>query len=205
MSSNAPKPTLRLDWCTHEAAKYAVEHWHYSRKLPASKTVRIGVWEGGLFIGCLLYSWGSNRNLPASYGVAQTQCAELTRVALRSHAAPVSRILAISVRMLRKQSPGLRVLVSYADPNHDHHGGIYQAAGWLYTGRSAVNEAYEVDGVVMHKRLLTGSSYGRKAPPMPVTAKRVVPMQKFRYVMPLDAAMRAQVAPLAKPYPKRTP
>jgi hypothetical protein len=24
------KPVLKLDWCSHAAAKYAVEHWHYS-------------------------------------------------------------------------------------------------------------------------------------------------------------------------------
>jgi hypothetical protein len=28
-------------------------------------------------------------------------------------------------------------------------------------------------------------------------------MGKYRYLMPLDAAMRAQIAPLAKPYPKK--
>ena len=204
MSSAASKPTLRLDWCTHAAAKYAVENWHYSAKLPASKTVRIGVWEGGVFIGCLLYSWGNNRNMPKSYGVTQTECAELTRVALTAHRSAVSRILAISVRLLRRQSPGLRVLVSYADPNRDHHGGIYQAAGWIYTGESHANEAYLVDGVVMHKRLLTGASFGRPAPQMPTHARRVVPLRKHRYVMPLDDEMRARIEPLAKPYPKRS-
>lgn len=205
MSSTARKPVLRLDWCTHEAAKYAVENWHYSGRLPASKTVRIGVWEDSKFIGCVLYSWGNNRNMPKTYGVLQTECAELTRVALAAHQSAVSRVLAISAKMLKKHSPGIRVLVSYADPNHDHHGGIYQAAGWIYTGSSAANEAYEVDGVIMHKRLLTGRSYGRPAPPMPTNAKRVMPMRKHRYVLPLDVEMRSRVEPLAKPYPKRSP
>ena len=38
---------LRLDFCTHEAAKHAVLRWHYSRAMPSAKLVRIGVWEGG--------------------------------------------------------------------------------------------------------------------------------------------------------------
>ena len=25
------KPVLRIDWATHEAARYACEKWHYSR------------------------------------------------------------------------------------------------------------------------------------------------------------------------------
>ena len=33
---------LRLDWCSHDAAKYAVEHYHYSRSMPAGKTVKVG-------------------------------------------------------------------------------------------------------------------------------------------------------------------
>jgi len=47
------KVDLRLDWCSHAAAKYAVEHWHYSKTMPVSKRVNIGVWEGEKFIGRL--------------------------------------------------------------------------------------------------------------------------------------------------------
>ena len=39
------KTILKLDWCSHDAALYAVKHWHYSKSLPCSKTARIGVWE----------------------------------------------------------------------------------------------------------------------------------------------------------------
>lgn len=194
---------LRLDWCSHEAAKYAVERWHYSGVLPANKSVRIGVWEGGQFIGCIIFGWGSNRNMGASIGLKQTECAELTRVALRAHRAPVSRIVAVAIRILRRHSPGLRALFSYADPNRGHVGGIYQALGWIYTGRSAVNEAYLVDGKVLHKRVFTGRNYGRAATKLPAGARKVIPEPKHRYVLPLDDEMRARVAPLAKPYPKR--
>ncbi len=42
---------LHLDFCSHEAAKYAVMRWHYSRRMPKSKLVRIGVWEDEKFVG----------------------------------------------------------------------------------------------------------------------------------------------------------
>lgn len=32
------------------------------------------------------------------------------------------------------------VIVSYADPNNGHHGYIYQATNWIYTGAGRVNE-----------------------------------------------------------------
>jgi hypothetical protein len=57
------RPELQLDWCDHAAAKYAVEHWHYSRSLPTPPIVRCGVWEGGRFIGCVLFSRGASSHL----------------------------------------------------------------------------------------------------------------------------------------------
>ena len=31
------KPVLKLDWCSHAAAKYAVEHWHYESRCLLSR------------------------------------------------------------------------------------------------------------------------------------------------------------------------
>lgn len=110
------KADLRLDWCSYRAAKWAVEHWHYSKRMPAGKAAIVGVWEFGKFIGCVIFSRGANNHIGNPYGLNQTEVCELTRVALTEHVAPVSRIVGISVRMLKKQSPGLRLIVSYADP-----------------------------------------------------------------------------------------
>jgi len=46
---------LRLDWCSHAAAKYAVEHWHYSARMPKFKQIYIGAWESGRFIGAIIF------------------------------------------------------------------------------------------------------------------------------------------------------
>lgn len=126
MSSTAPKPALRLDWCTHAAAKYAVETWHYSKRMPMPPLVRVGVWEGGKFIGCVLFGRGANASLGSPYGLNQTQCAELVRVAMTTHVVPVTRVVALAIKFLAKHSPGLRLVVSFADPSRGHHGGIYQ-------------------------------------------------------------------------------
>ena len=127
------RPDLTLAWCSHAAAKYAVEHWHYSRTMPAGKNAMIGVWEEGQFLGAVLFGTGAgNATNGRRFGLAQRfEVAELVRVALREHRTPVSRIVAIALRMVRTQSPGLRLIVSFADPYHGHVGGIYQAMGWL--------------------------------------------------------------------------
>jgi hypothetical protein len=192
------RPDLRLDWCSYEAAKYAVEKWHYSRRLSAGRNVYLGVWEGGAFIGAVVFGMGSgNATNGERYGLRSScDVAELTRVALRRHVTTVSRIIAIALRMLKRQSPGLRLVVSMADPLQGHSGAVYQAGGWIYTGETKADVVYFSRGAWVHHRTATsrGSAAGLPARPLP---------PKYRYLMPLDAAIRAQIAPLARPYPKR--
>ena len=197
------RPELRLDWCTHQAAKYACEKWHYSRTMPVGKMVRIGVWENGEFIGCVVFAIGMNRLLGSPYGLRMTQCCELVRVALADHESPVSRILAIALKMLRKQSSGIRLVVTFADPFEDHHGGIYQAGGWIYSGKTASSFEWRIGDQRLHKRAFTGHNFGSAKRQVPAAATRHITPGKHRYLMPLDEDMRRKIEPLLQPYPKR--
>jgi len=197
------RPELKLDWATHEAAKYAVENWHYSKTLPVGKLVKIGVWEGKRFIGVVIFAWGMNRNLGSPYGLTVGGACELVRVALTSHRVKVSRIISIALRFLKKQSPGLRIVVSFADPAANHHGGIYQAGNWIYSGKSSASFEWQVDGMRLNKRAYTGHNFGSPKLKVPVNAVKKQTPGKHRYLMPLDDEMRKQIEPLRKPYPKR--
>jgi len=75
---------LLVDWCSYEAAKYAVMHWHYSRSMPTPPRLTIGAWEDGVFIGVVIFSRGSNNNMLKPYDLEITEGCELTRIALRS-------------------------------------------------------------------------------------------------------------------------
>lgn len=199
---------LRVDWCDYKAAKFAVEHWHYSKRMPKSKIVHLGCWEDGAFIGVVLFSVGANNNIGKPYELKQTEVCELVRVALTKHTSPVSQIVAKSIRMLREQSPGLRLIVSFADPEHGHAGGIYQAMNWLYLGKTTPAEEWIVNGKRWHGRALrhekpahlTTAEAARMLDP---NSERIMGSSKHRYLYPLDRAMRKKIAPLAQPYPKR--
>ena len=106
------KVDLRVDWCSYQAAKYAVEHWHYSERMPKSKIVHIGAWENGNFIGCVLFNVSANNNLGKPYGLSAQEVVELVRIAMREHKSTITKIVSISIGMLRRQSPGLRLIVS---------------------------------------------------------------------------------------------
>lgn len=46
------------------------------------------------------------------------------------------------------------IIVSYADENYGHHGYIYQATNWIYTGRSSAEKRMFVNGQELHRRTL---------------------------------------------------
>lgn len=191
------RPGLWIAWASHDAAEYACRHWHYSGVLPVGKMVRIGVWEDGVFAGVVLFSRGAAPHLPTRYGLTQMECVELTRVALREHRATVSKIVALAIRFLRRFCPGLRLIVSFADPNQGHHGGIYQAGNWIYTGQSAPAHETLVDGRWRHPRTVGVHPEWKGLPRRPVPGKH-------RYLYPLDDGIRAQVETLRQPYPKKS-
>jgi hypothetical protein len=192
--------SLKLDWCSFEAAKHAVLKWHYSHAMPSGKLTKIGVWEHGKFIGCVLFGRGANNSLGKPYGLSQLECCELVRIALTKHEAPVTRIVSIAIKMLRKLSPGLKLIVSFADTEQDHHGGIYQGGNWVYIGQSKPADEYLVRGKRMHGRSMR-ASYGTHIGKDFI--KIVKGSTKHRYVMPLDEETKQQVLKLSKAYPKR--
>ena len=199
---------LRLAFCGFAAALLAVRRWHYSGSMPASRRVCIGCWEDGRFIGAIVFSRGDTPNIARPFGLTtQAQVCELTRVALREHVTPTSRILAIAVRMLRRQSPGLRLIISYADPAHQHVGTLYQAAGWSYLGTTNRECLLRVHGRLSHPRSV-GSRFNHRGVEwlrahVDPKAERIVLPAKFKYALPLDQDIAAQIRQLRRPYPKR--
>jgi len=194
------KPALKIDWATYEAAKFACEKWHYSKCIPKSKLAKIGVWENDKFIGVVIFGVGATSDLVKRYGLRMEQGCELVRVALTKHQQPVSRIVAISMRYLKTQFPNLRLVVSFADPSHGHHGGIYQAGNWIFNGTSQSSDEYIYKGKRWQGRSFRNSHKGMEKHP---DVQIVKGSSKYRYLMPLDDDMRKQIMPLAKPYPKR--
>lgn len=200
------KVDLKLGWCSYPAARHAVIRWHYSHRMPVGKIVRVGAWEDGRFIGCVIFGRGATNSIGKPYGLSQTQICELVRVALDQHATPTSRIVAIALKLLRQRCPGLRLIVSYADSGQGHHGGIYQAGGWIHTGESRA-VSIRLHGQICHARSV-GMKYGTHRMAwlrqhVDSQAAPVADSAKYKYLMPLDAEMRKQVHALAKPYPKR--
>jgi hypothetical protein len=195
---------LKIDWATHTAAKFACENWHYSKVLPSSmqKRVAVGVWEDNIFKGVVVFGHGANPSIGSPYGLTINECVELTRVALnKTHITPVSKIIKIALNYLKKANPKLRLIVSYADTGQGHHGGIYQAGGWIYEGISKGVPQLKYNGRIWHAKALR-TSYPTLSHSNPLVIKMQA-SDKHKYLMPLDDDIRKEISHLSKPYPKR--
>ncbi|MFK4568125.1 hypothetical protein ABH902_002708 [Enterococcus sp. UD-01] len=142
--------TLKIDWATHAAAKYACTHFHYSESVPAGKLIKVGAWEDGKFIGVVNFSRGANQYIGSPYGLKQTECCELTRVALTNHKAFVSEILSKAIKFLKEFNLSMRLNVSYADTEQHHHGGSIKRPIGFMRGKLVVKNAL----LLMGKRLI---------------------------------------------------
>jgi len=196
---------LKIDWASYKSAKYACENWHYSGVIPVGKLVKVGVWEDGKFIGVVLFGRGANNNLGKAFNLRQDQICELVRVALKAHETPVTRVVSIAIKFLKKSNDGLRLIVSYADSGQGHYGIIYQAGNWVYDLSSTATSTM-INGVKYHNKSVH-SKYGfnglQRLLDAGINAKHIKDSPKFRYLMPLDKKMRRKIKSLSKPYPKR--
>lgn len=191
--------SLKIDWATHEQALYACKTWHYTGKIPVNKLVKIGVWESDMFVGVVIFGVGASAQLHKQFKLERFDVCELVRVALTKHETPVSRIIAIALKFLKRSNPGLKLCVSFADPAQGHHGGIYQAGGWVYTGQSSETTEYFYNGDWRHVTDVYKRVTGEKVK----TLKSRKKSGKYRYVIAFTEETKAQIELLKKPYPKR--
>lgn len=201
---------LKIDFCDHKAAKYACINYHYSKAMPAGKTVKLGVWENDKFIGCVIYGRGANNRLAQSLSLKVTECCELVRVALSKHVAPVSKIMAITLKMLKKHSPGIRAIISYADADREHHGGIYQATNWIYMGLTASGDSgnFVINGKWIHGRTVSTKINGKRSlenikKKFGNDVKKHISKGKHKYIYLLDKSLESKFKAIEKKYPKR--
>lgn len=187
--------------CSYEAAAYAVKSWHYSKKMPAGKCYRLGVWEDDKFVGALVFAWGANKSLSSPYGLQMTECVELVRVACRRHILPITKFVSMAIKKLKSDNPGIRLIISFADSHQGHVGTIYQAGNWFFLGETAPKFDYKMpDNSILNRRAYTGKGFNGTVRPLPSGATKVNSPPKLRYAMPLDKSMRRQIAKMSLPY-----
>lgn len=208
---------MKLTRATPQAIKYACLHFHYAKSVPVN-TIGYNVYnDAGEWCGVVLYGSGANKHIGTQYNLPQGGALELVRVALNGKQGQTSQAVAMSLKQLHKDVPHCRLVVSYADCDQSHLGTIYQATNWIYTGQenTGMVSAFIIHGKKVHKKSVYSHNVvidGKKMP-CPQTLEMVRRFLdpnaeafhtagKRKYLMPMDKAMRKQILPLSKPYPK---
>lgn len=193
---------MRLEKASFTAIRYACLNYHYSKAVPSVSDAFSVFNDDNEFCGVVCFSVGANNNIGKPFGLQQGKIIELTRVALngRQGHGKTSMVVAMALKQVKKNNPLVELIVSYADPEQGHVGGIYQATNWIYVGKSkGQREVLDPKtGKVMHKRT-ANSIYGTI-----VGLEKTEISWKYKYVYPLSRKMKKQCREISLPYPKKT-
>lgn len=204
---------MRLTKANRHAIGYACRNFHYSKSVPATIVASYNVYnDDEQWCGVVVYGAGATPNLGKQYGLIQGQIVELCRVALNGKQEHTSQAVAMSLKQLHHDKPMCRLVVSYADCDQSHLGTIYQATNWVYVGNMEGQRYFVINGKKTHPRTIgshRANGGGRCIQSLECVQENFdknaaifYSQGKRKYLMPMDKAMRKQIAPLAKPYPK---
>ena len=188
---------MRLEKASHKAIKYACMNFHYAKAVPANSFGYSVFNNENEFCGVVLFGHGANQNIGSEFNLNRGQIVELTRVALNGKHGYTSKAVSISIRLLKKDNPTVKLIVSYADKGQNHLGKIYQASNWFYIEdiKSSGMEV-SINGKWVHRR----SYYSLKNKPL-IQEKRQKP-GKHKYIYPLESGLIDVCKKMSKPYPK---
>ena len=199
---------MKLEVATYKATKYAVMNYHYSRTMPPCGCSFSVFNDAGEWCGVIIYSKGASNRIAMPYGLVQGQVVELVRVALNGEQESTSKAISISLKLLKKLNPLVKLVVSYADTGQNHAGIIYQATNWTYTGISKGSNKtfiHKQTGRKYHNRNISNSGFkdnNTKKCPKASDCIAVNGTDKHKYVFPIDKALNELCKSLSKPYPK---
>lgn len=128
-------------------------HKHYAKRIP------IIIYSFGLFNSNNVLSGIVTFGHPARMLMQSFKdpAMELNRLCINE--GMDKNVLSFFVSKAIKMLPAPMILVSYADANQNHHGYIYQATNWIYTGLSSKEKKVFVNGKLQHRRTLN-SNFG---------------------------------------------
>lgn len=175
---------------------------HYLGTVPNTSRFCFAGYENGKLKAVAVYGPCQAAKLPRDY-------LELKRLAACGLDATLSSFLAHTLRLLKDY--GVRAVLTWADQDQGHHGGIYQATNWIYAEPRSyawVHHYRAPDGTVIdHKKAFAkfGTCSKKKLAEIAPYLEPFLPAMKLRYLMPLNATESdclRELRAIKKPYPK---
>lgn len=155
MSASSAKD-LVLRPITDALAGAFIRAYHYSGKSAVNPQLNVGVYLNGKLCGAMQLgpSLDKRKLIGLVKGTRWNEFIELNRLAFNDELPrnSESRALSVLFRILRKERPHIKWVVSFADGTQCGDGTIYRAAGFVLTGIKKSSELFKLpDGRVFHK------------------------------------------------------
>ena len=184
---------------SYKAIKYACLNFHYSKRIPVVRSAYSVFNNNKNWCGCITFGGGAGTPLGKPYNLVQGEFLELTRMALNGKQDSTSKAMAIAIRLIKKNNPTVKLLISYADIGQGHYGTIYQATNWIYSG-SSKSSGIEVfyKNKWTHDRVQSNISKN-----MYSKLLKRKKSGKRKYLYPLNNKLKEQISKLSKSYPKK--
>jgi hypothetical protein len=135
-------------------------HKHYAKRIPPIEFA-FGLFNSNnIMIGVITFGTPATNSLRGLWDF-KYKLYELNRLVINDNAEKNS--LSFFVSQSLKLMPKPCVIVSYADTSQNHHGYIYQATNWIYSGLSSPHKDYYVKGLEhLHNSTLMDMSRGQE-------------------------------------------
>lgn len=140
-----------------------VKRHHYSGKVVPNSTLHFGCFLDDKLHGVMSYG-NSMDKYKVSQTVANTgwnEFIELNRMAFDDYLPKnsESRCIAISIKLLKKNAPHIKWIVSFADGSQCGDGTIYRASGFYLIGCKVNKQILEWNGKKIAKKTLDNENY----------------------------------------------
>jgi hypothetical protein len=139
------------EWCLKK---------HYAKRLPPIE-YSFGLFDKGKVLQGVLTLGTPVSNTLRNLWNNEFKLLELNRLVVNEDLG--KNVLSYFVSMVLRTMPKPFVIVSYADTSRNHHGYIYQATNWIYTGLSVPFKDYYVKGMEhLHNGTIMDMSRGKE-------------------------------------------
>jgi hypothetical protein len=170
---------------------------HYTGSVPSGKSHYFVVGDA-----IVVFSIPANKNISRWLVREDNVVWELSRLWAPNGHEPnlLTQAVSAATKALRATEPHITALVSYADPNVGHEGGVYRAASWAYLGQCEETRAYRgaAGEIVSRRAFHSGSRSLRKAEIEALGYTQLKLPGKHRFARGLTAKTRKRIAERAR-------
>lgn len=152
--------------CERREIKDFIEQWHYSKSINGLMSdYCFKLTDGDTLIGAMIFGRVAMANAWKKYADNENELIELRRLCCVDDTPKntESYFIGSALKWLSKNT-GLKVVVSYADPEYGHEGVVYKAANFSNVGKTAKGRVIFWQGKKYHDKAIRTKYKGELKP-----------------------------------------